>query len=175
MKKVFVCGFRQESNSFDPLYDEFDTFASFGIYEGEEAGKNFQAVCGMYKTLKENAIETRDGVVMRSASGGPVTSDVGEWFLNKITEKLNKNEVDGVLIALHGATVTEKSEDVCGDIPEYSLPRSLPLSPPESVQISDPPMSCCMPWLPSGRQQSVPGTCAVSLPLSAGRASQPPV
>lgn len=118
MKKVFVCGFRQESNSFNPLYDEFDTFASFGIYEGEEAGKNFQAVCGMYKTLKENAIETIDGVVMRSASGGPVKSDVVEWFLNKITEKLNKNEVDGVLIALHGATVTEKSEDVCGDIIE---------------------------------------------------------
>lgn len=118
MKKIFVCGFRQESNSFNPLPEEFEKFSAFGIYEGEEAGKNFQAVAGMYKILKENGIESIDGVVARAGSGGPVKSEVIDWFLDKITDKLKANKVDGVLLALHGATITEKSDDVCGDIVE---------------------------------------------------------
>ena len=118
MKKVFVCGFRQESNSFNPLLEELEKFESFGIHEGKEAGKNFEAVRGMYKTLEENNIASVDGVVMRSSSGGPIKSRVAEWFLEKIIKKLKENKVDGVLVALHGATVSDKSEDVCGEIVE---------------------------------------------------------
>ena len=69
----------------------------------------------MLEILKEEKVSITGGVVMRGGSGGPVSNDVIEWFLNKIISKLKNQRVDGVLVALHGATTSDKSDDVCGE------------------------------------------------------------
>lgn len=116
--KVFVCGFHQESNSFNPSLAEFN---AFHYIEGEElitlqkhAGVT---VFGMMNVLKENNIAPVCGIVMRAGSGGPLKKEVPENFIRKTVESIkNAGSIDGVLVVLHGATLSENSNDVCGDI-----------------------------------------------------------
>ncbi len=35
-KKIFICGFSEESNSFNPAMANVDNFRDFGIFEGGE-------------------------------------------------------------------------------------------------------------------------------------------
>ena len=118
--KVFVCGLHQESNSFNPKLAGFD---SFHYLEGEEVitlGRDAGVtVFGMLNVLRENNITPVCGAVMRAGSGAPLKKDVAENFTKKTLESIkNAGELDGVLLVLHGATLAENSDDVCGDILE---------------------------------------------------------
>ena len=122
MKKVFVCGFEQESNSFNPVLTDEDCFRAFGIFEG--GGMPEEKVCipharSMINCLKGAGVEIECGVVMRACSGGPVDQRVVDKFLEKTLSQLKAAKpVDGVAVALHGATISDKCEDVCGYILE---------------------------------------------------------
>ena len=118
--KVFVCGLHQESNSFNPALAGFDTFRYLEgdelITLGRDAGVT---IYGMLNVLKENNITPVCGIKMRAGSGAPLKKEVPENFINKTIESIrNAGALDGVLIALHGATLSEISDDVCGDILE---------------------------------------------------------
>ena len=118
--KVFVCGLHQESNSFNPKLAGFD---SFRYLEGEELitlGRDAGVtIFGMLNVLKENGVTPVCGIEMRAGSGAPLKKDVAEIFIKRTLESIkNAGELDGVLIALHGATLAENSEDVCGDVLE---------------------------------------------------------
>jgi len=118
--KVFVCGLHQESNSFNPKLADID---SFSYLEGEEVitlGRNAGVtVFGMLNVLKENDVTPVCGTVMRAGSGAPLKKDVAENFIKNTLESIrNSGELDGVLLVLHGATLAENSDDVCGDIVE---------------------------------------------------------
>lgn len=122
-KRVFVCGIVQESNSFNPIYATLDDFAQYGIYEGDELlnpnSKRGATIDGMLKVLDDNKITPVPGVSLRATSGGPLSDDVVEWFLDKTITAINKaDKLDGVLVSLHGATMSASSGDVCGDILE---------------------------------------------------------
>ncbi len=118
--KVFVCGLHQESNSFNPQLAGFDTFS---YLEGEEIirlGRNAGVTpFGMLEVLNENGITPVCGIVMRAGSGGPLENGVSENFILKTIDGIkNAGALDGVLVSLHGATLSENSDDVCGDILE---------------------------------------------------------
>ena len=118
--KVFVCGFHQESNSFNPKLAGFENFR---YLEGEELitlGRDAGVtIFGMLNVLKENNVTPVCGIEMRAGSGAPLKKDVAENFIKKTLESIrNTKDLDGVLIALHGATLAENSDDVCGDILE---------------------------------------------------------
>lgn len=118
--KVFVCGLHQESNSFNPKLAGFDSFRSL---EGEEVitlGRDAGVtVFGMLNVLRENNITPVCGAVMRAGSGAPLKNDVAENFIKNTLESIkNAGDLDGVLLVLHGATLSENSDDVCGDILE---------------------------------------------------------
>ena len=118
--KVFVCGLHQESNSFNPKLAGFD---SFHYIEGEEVitlGRDAGVtVFGMLNVLRENNITPVCGAVMRAGSGAPLKNDVAENFIKNTLESIkNAGDLDGVLLVLHGATLSENSDDVCGDILE---------------------------------------------------------
>ena len=132
MKKIFVCGFSQESNSFNPVLTDIDQFRLYGIYEGGAAP---EASClatanGMLEELKKEEIKC--GVIMRAGSGGPVDHSVVEWFLEKTISLLkDAMPVDGVAVALHGATLSDRCDDVCGYILETirdAIGESVPIS-----------------------------------------------
>lgn len=118
--KVFVCGLHQESNSFNPQLAGFDNFRYLEgdelITLGRDAGVT---IFGMLNVLKENNITPVCGIEMRAGSGGPLKRDVPENFIKKTVESIKAaGALDGVLIALHGATLSENSDDVCGDVIE---------------------------------------------------------
>ena len=62
-KTVFVCGFSQESNSFNPTLTELEVFRGYEIFEGGEAPE--KPVClpdanGMLEFFKEAGVEIND-------------------------------------------------------------------------------------------------------------------
>lgn len=122
-KRVLVCGLVQESNSFNPTLATLEDFAEYGIYEGNEIldtdNNRGATIDGMLKVLADEKITVVPAVSMRSVSGGPVADDVVEWFLNKTIAAIEQSDkLDGVLVSLHGATMSASSGDVCGDILE---------------------------------------------------------
>ena len=114
--RCFVCGLVQESNSFNP---EYTTMADFRhtCWEGEAVlrGETGDTADGILNTLKRYGCEIEVGVVMRSKSGGPVDHTVIDWFLEKNLSAM-KARPDAVVLSLHGATMSDTSDDVCGDI-----------------------------------------------------------
>ena len=120
-KHIFVCGMLQESNSFNPVLASFEDFQSSGIYEGDQLvhanGKAGPTMDGMIQGVLDSGFIPVGGVRMRSKSGGPVDHTVVDFFLEKTLSGLKEaGEVAGVLVSLHGATQSDTSDDVCGDI-----------------------------------------------------------
>ena len=120
-KRVFICGITQESNNFNPVLAQKSNFA---IRQGEivtKKGANWFYVDGVLNVLEEAGITPLkdNGIFMSAGSGGPVNSELVEWFKGEVVKGLKaEGEVDGVVVLLHGATVSDKSQDVCGDVCE---------------------------------------------------------
>ncbi len=123
MKRFFICEFVQESNSFNPTLSGLDDFAAWGILEGEAlpaaGSKAGPTPSGMLSVLKAAGYPVSGGVRMRAGSSGPVDHRVVDWFMEKTLTALQESTTpDVLLVSLHGATVSDTSEDVCGDILE---------------------------------------------------------
>lgn len=122
MKKIFVCGFAQESNSFNPVLADEDSFRAFGIFEGGGVPK--EKVCiphaqSIIDFLQKESIDVECGMIMRAGSGGPVNHKVVDKFLEKILIQLKAAKpIDGIAVSMHGATISDECEDVCGYILE---------------------------------------------------------
>ena len=122
-KRIFVCRINQESNSFNPVVMTYEDFASMGIYEGEEiVVKNGNGGVVLQGTidglLTDNDIELIGGVAMTAiSSGGVIDDSVKTRFIQSNIEKMQRaGRLDGVVVSLHGAMLTDKSDDACGDI-----------------------------------------------------------
>ena len=120
-KRIFVCGLLQESNSFNPVLSTFEDFVGAGIYEGDalvRAGERAGAtIHGILNCIKDTGCEAVGGVRARAKSGGPVSSSVVNWFIDETVRGLkDAGDVAAVTVSLHGATQSEVSDDVCGDI-----------------------------------------------------------
>lgn len=116
-KRFFVCGLVQESNSFNPQPTTYRVFSKT-CWRGEAVlrGDAGDTVNGILEVLRRRGCEVTAGTVMRAKSGGAVASSVIETFIRETTEALRGNEWDGVVVSLHGATLSDTSDDVCGDI-----------------------------------------------------------
>lgn len=121
MKKVVLCEFRQESNSFNPVIAGRYAFEMGGIV----AGKNFIkkivrepcAAAGMLKEMQDAGYEVIPAYSMVAQSGGPVDQSLVEEFLDNTLPVLRDNlPVDCVMVSLHGATQATECEDVCGKL-----------------------------------------------------------
>lgn len=114
--RCFVCGLVQESNSFNPEYTTMEDFRHT-CWDGEAVlrGEAGDTADGILDTLKQYGAEIEVGVVMRSKSGGPVDHTVIDWFLEKNLSAMTEKP-DAVVLSLHGATLSDTSDDVCGDI-----------------------------------------------------------
>ena len=118
MKKVIICGIHQESNAFNPVLAED---ADFSLFEGnnitDDPQKAGATTEGMITCLLENGFDPVGGIVRSANSGGPLNKKVVENFIDKAVSYIKAaGDICGVLMPMHGATVSEESEDVCGDI-----------------------------------------------------------
>ena len=128
-KKVLLCEFSQETNSFNPQTWGIDKFRAVLYCKGAVMRLVFSLmrspVGGMLAALrKRNApgayrVRSICGVALRSGSGGLVDDEVLGLFIDKtLTLIKSKGPFDGVLLSLHGATSTASYPDACGRILE---------------------------------------------------------
>ena len=118
-KRVLVCGFHQESNTFNPVTSTMERFSRGPVKEGREAYEALKAVPldahGMIDAIEEAGGEVVMSVALRAGSGGKVADDVYEYFCKKAYEYVTqKGPFDAVGVSLHGATCTESLDDPCG-------------------------------------------------------------
>ena len=123
-KRVLVCEFHQETDTFNPFLTTLESFAALRYAEGQEAYDLCKKLpCAFHGMI--DAIEEAGGVVIPSislygSSGGRVEDSVMELLCRKVKETLEEvGEVDAVCASLHGATCTESEEDACGYFLNY--------------------------------------------------------
>ena len=118
-KRVLTCSFTQESNCFNPVptpitmfgMTEKDVYKARWYKAGTSAG-------GIVTTLEDREdVETVYSIAMNAPSGAPVQGNVWHHFVENVLADIKAaGSLDGVAISLHGATMAEDSDDVCGEI-----------------------------------------------------------
>lgn len=123
-KRILVCTFHQESDTFNPIVANINEFHAGTYREGQDAYDKAMAVPCMLHGIVD-AIEEADGIALPSihlsaASGGRVDDQVYQLLLDRIDHYLTEYaSVDAICCDLHGATCTETHDDGCGDFLEY--------------------------------------------------------
>ncbi len=122
--RIAVCEFRHESNSFNPQVAGFDLFDGSRTKEGQaflESVQGTRSAPGAFlDELEREGQRPRMLLSMRSlSSGGHISDAVVSRFLERNSPLLAQTlPLDGLLVSLHGASVSESEEDVCGLILE---------------------------------------------------------
>ena len=122
-KRVLVCEFHQESNTFNPIVNGIDRFNAGDALEGEGIFQMRMAsrstIHGAVDAIREAGGEVYPTVLMRSGSGGRVSDEAFGYFCQRVEEYIRKDgDFDAVYAELHGATCTESLDDACGEILE---------------------------------------------------------
>ena len=120
-KRVYICGIAQESDTFNPVVAGKSFFT---ISQGEKVvtkGAHWLYLDGALEALYTAGINPLkdNGIFMSAGSGGPVEGKLVDWFTTEVLSGIKaEGDLDAVVVLMHGATVSENSQDVCGDIIE---------------------------------------------------------
>ncbi len=117
--KIAVAGFMHESNTFNPLYADRGAFAAQGLCFGDsllaEWADSHHEMGGFITEVKKLENELLPLVMAWATPSGPVKDAVFEEIVGSIISSLKKNKPDALLLALHGAMVTESYLDADGE------------------------------------------------------------
>jgi len=122
-KRILVCEFHQESNTFNPLVWDIDRFGTNREFDGEARmqkslnGKS--AVHGGVTAITEAGGEAVATAFLHASSGGRVSDDVLDFICQRMEYYCKTEAFDGIYAALHGATCTESQDDACGYLLEH--------------------------------------------------------
>ena len=120
MKKVLICEFHQETNTFNPLPMKLEHFAALRYANGQEAYELCKklpcAFHGMIDAIEENGGEVISSVSLYGSLGGPVEDSVMALLKEGVEKTLAEvGPVDAICASLHGATCLASEEDACGE------------------------------------------------------------
>lgn len=122
MPRVLLANLAQETCSFVPSRHTLEDFRRYYLYTGQEildklAGGGME-VSAMIATADEEGIELVPTLATYGGTGGPVTADAYRYLKEEILAGARRHAgaVDGAILALHGAMVTEELEDPEGDL-----------------------------------------------------------
>nr|MCS5572803.1 M81 family metallopeptidase [Pseudomonadales bacterium] len=120
-KRIGLIGFLHESNTFISEPTTYQHFLDDGLLEGEAFREKMQGThhetAGFLSHLEEQASEFEAVPIMfsRAMPYGTITADAFQRITTRIIELLKKAlPLDGVLVAPHGATVSESYPDADG-------------------------------------------------------------
>ena len=121
-RRVLIGGMKEETNTFVPYLASLDDFRN-GVYfaEGDDllpafTGRGLE-ISGFLDALRAGGGKPVLTVAAEAVMSGPVEHSALHWFIERWLDALDRAApVDGVLLSLHGATSTDRSEDACGDI-----------------------------------------------------------
>jgi len=118
--KLILGGFINELNSFVPQKIELKNFKENELIFGENLisshkGKRSE-IGGIIKSAEKEKAELIPVIFGFAGQGGPVTTECYKYLEDYFIHQLEEiGEFDGILFALHGAMVSEDSEDPEGD------------------------------------------------------------
>ncbi len=124
MKYVYAASFLHESNTFSEHISDLAWFQKRCWKFGDEILVRFRGVKtefgGFIDVMEQyEDIELVPVIAAEATPSGPVADEVAETVRNVIVDTLRQaSAVDAVLLSLHGAMVTESSEDGEGDLLE---------------------------------------------------------
>lgn len=124
MKYIYAASFLHESNTYSSHISDFAWFQKRCWKTGQEVLTRFQGVRtefgGFIDALQEyRDIELVPVLAAEATPSGPVAASVANRVQEILCSTLsNAPQVDGILLSLHGAMVTECSEDGEGDLVE---------------------------------------------------------
>ena len=112
---VAIAEVKQETNTSAPPTTLKD-FEDFHLFYGDQIktglGDSNSEIAGFYEVLSKEDVEIVPIIATFAVSGGAVDTNTFEYLVNYLTENLAKIEkLDGLLIALHGALVTDQFHD----------------------------------------------------------------
>jgi len=107
--RIGIAGFSHESNTFSPLTTGIDDFET---WEGDALLSAFQGtyheIAGFIAGAKQQGFEAVPLFAARATPAGPVTAEAYETMIGRLlTHVRGDGRLDGVLLALHGAMVSE--------------------------------------------------------------------
>lgn len=120
-KRVLICEFHQETDTFNPILMTKEDFAAFRYTEGMEGYricKNHScATRGIIEAIEERGGEVIPTVFVYALAGGRVSDSVLDYVLERLRHYIGEaGHIDAVCALLHGATCTESDNDACGTI-----------------------------------------------------------
>jgi len=118
--KVVVGCISHETNTFSNVKTDLRKFKD-NLWIGEEIIKAFAGKrtigSAFIDVAREEGVELIPTIWAEAYPQGLVTEEAFDYLLNRLLEGIESNEeIDGVLLELHGAMVTEKFDDAEGEI-----------------------------------------------------------
>ena len=123
IKKILIAEFHQETNVLNNEIWTEQRFRNDMYATGNDVLKKYHAtrstIRGITQTCEEHGYGLVPVCAMHATCGGLVAQEVVEQFLHYVLSALRtETDVAGIFLALHGATQSVKTEDVCGYILE---------------------------------------------------------
>ncbi|MHB1022224.1 MAG: M81 family metallopeptidase [Acidobacteriaceae bacterium] len=119
--RVAVLGFLHESNTFLSVPTSYQDFERTSLTRNQDMVARWKGahheLGGMIAGCEETGLEIAGGMATFALPSGTITADAYERLASELMAALKDVlPVEGVLVALHGATVSEKYRDADGEI-----------------------------------------------------------
>lgn len=120
-ERIGVLGFLHESNTFLGVPTAWDDFAATSMTEGAAMLERWRGkpheLGGMLDGCAECGFEAAPGFATFAVPSGAIRAEDFERLANALIESLrNMGPLDGLLVALHGATASEGHGDADGEV-----------------------------------------------------------
>ncbi|PIU65923.1 MAG: MlrC domain protein [Armatimonadetes bacterium CG07_land_8_20_14_0_80_59_28] len=121
--RIAIGGIMHESNSFSHTRTSLADFQQQSIYYGENLidawRHNHHEMGGFIEGAEMCSYELSPLLMASATPAGPVSADAFESLVGELLRRLrNAGNIDGLLLALHGAMVSEEHLDADGEIVE---------------------------------------------------------
>lgn len=124
-KRILMCQFFQETNTFNPIVMTQNLFNNGIDGEDPKVFENRMLVHGTERGAMDAFVQAGAEVIptvfyqATSTSGGRVADSVLTHMMERMTYYVQTNSFDAIYASLHGATCTETVDDACGALLEH--------------------------------------------------------
>ncbi len=121
MKRIGIAGFLHESNTFLPVATTYEHFASTSLTRGEDLLRRWRGahheMGGFLEGAERYGFQPVPLLSTYAMPSGTLTAEAFDRIAGEMTESLRAAlPLDGLLVALHGATVAENHPDADGEV-----------------------------------------------------------
>jgi microcystin degradation protein MlrC len=117
--RIAIAGFMHESNTFNPLRADRAAFEQQGFAKGIDLLAEWRdahhEIGGFLEAAGVEGFEPVPLLAAWATPAGPVTRDAFDEITGEIIDRLRRERPDGLLLALHGAMVSEDHLDADGE------------------------------------------------------------